>query len=130
MEEKTLLPRYWEKRVLAAYLLMMGDTWEATCRKIGRSKMTLSYWKRDIVWWEKAKAEAEKRWLYDVKDAARRAVYSQLTVERDGDLGLKVLERLDPDFAPKQKVEHTGEDGKDLVIRVVYGDGSPPGAKT
>ena len=114
--EKSTLPRYWEKRVLAAYLLMMGETWDSTASKVGRSHTTIAHWKNDKEWWDRAKQEAETRWLYDVKDASRRAVYRQIN-EGDGDLGLKVLERLDDRLIPKQKTdaEHSGT--IDIVVR-------------
>ena len=36
------LPRYWERHVLAAYLLMMGDTWDGAGRAVGRSRTTIA----------------------------------------------------------------------------------------
>ena len=107
--EHFVAPVHWEKRVLAAYLLMMGDTWVATAAKVGRTEQTIANWKRHESW-PAAKAEAERRWLYDIKDVARRAVYRQLS-EGDGDLGLKILERLEDELAPKQNHVVTGKHG-------------------
>jgi hypothetical protein len=114
------LPRYWEKRVLAAYLLMMGETWDSTASKVGRSHTTIAVWKKGPYWWERAKAEAETRWLYDVKDVARQAVTRQLATG-DGDLGVKILERLDEDFSPKMRQEGVSPQVLHLIVQKVLG---------
>lgn len=116
-KENGVVPQHWEKRVLAAYLLMMGETWAATSAKVGRSETTLANWHRHASWPE-AKAEAERRWLYDVKDASRRAVYQQIDAG-DGDLGFKVLERLDDAFAVKQKADGISPQVLQLVVQKV-----------
>ena len=83
---------------------------------MGRSHQTIANWKHNVVWWEQAEAEAVTRWLCDVKDAARRAVTRQLN-DGDGDLGLKVLERLDDDFAPTQRHVVTGGHGQPVQVQ-------------
>jgi hypothetical protein len=76
---KTEVPVHWEKRVLAVYLLMMGETWASTATKVGRTHVTIANWKNHLSW-ELARAEVERRWLYDVKDVAgNRASVSNRT---------------------------------------------------
>lgn len=113
-----VVSQQWEKQVLAAYLLLIGESWKSTAAKVGRSETTIANWKRNTVLWEQAKAEAERRWLYDMKDVARRAVYHQVR-EGDGDLGLKVLERLTEEFAPRSKQDGISPQVLQILVQKV-----------
>ena len=114
MAEEHVAPRYWEKRVLAAYLLMMGETWVSTASKVGRTQVTIANWKRHPSW-EDARKEAVNRWLYDMHDVSCQAVYSQVK-GGDGALGMKVLERLEVFPAQTITHQHTGKDGKPIEV--------------
>lgn len=100
--------------MLAAYHLMMGMTQKDAGCAIGRSLRTIGNWIADTYWWQQARQEAEDRWLYDLKDVARQAVYSQVKAG-DGNLGLTILERTDERLRKEpQRVAFTDADGNDL----------------
>ena len=106
--------KYWEKRVLCAYLRMMGATQKDAGHAIGRTTRTVQDWEADKETWHLAREEARQRWLGELTDAARGALLRTIR-GGDGDLSLRVLERIDVDLAPpKQKMEHTGKDGHSL----------------
>jgi hypothetical protein len=123
MAKKTSAPEpgrprhaHWDKVVAAAYLRIIGHTQEEAATSVGRNERTIREWESDPELWTAARAEARSRWLNDAEDAARRAVLSQLK-DGDGDLGLKVLERIDDTLAPaKQRQEHSGEIKGGVVI--------------
>lgn len=110
---------HWDKVVLAAYLRTLGATQVEAATSVGRSERTIQLWEADEELWEKAREEARKRWLRDVVDAARRSVLK--AAGRNADLGFRILERVDPEFGPRHKVEHTGKDGGpvEVAVRVV-----------
>lgn len=107
--------KHWDKVVSAAYLRIIGHTQEEAATAVGRNARTIREWEADAELWNAARDEARDRWLQEVTDAARRSVLK--AAGRNADLGLKVLERVDPAFAPKQKLEHTGKDGGPIETR-------------
>ena len=112
--EPTQRQRHWEKRVLAAYLRMMGSTQADAGRAVGRCKRTIAEWEADPVMWERARDEARRRWLDDLADVARQTLLATIRAG-DGDLAMKVLERVDADLAPPtQRLQHKHELGQGL----------------
>jgi sulfur carrier protein ThiS len=101
------LPRYkfWEKRVIAAYLRMLGHSQKAVAAAVNRNVRTIRNWENETATWTQARDEAAARWLSDLVDAARGTV---LTAVQGGDaaLALSILERRLPELAPpKSRVE-------------------------
>jgi hypothetical protein len=81
---------------------------------VGRSPRRAREWESDAVWWERAREEARRRWLRETADLARQSLHKALQ-GTDGDLALKVLERLDSDLAPPtQRVKMSHEVGEGL----------------
>lgn len=107
--------RHWEKRVAAAYLRMMGMTQGDAGRAVGRSKRSIAEWEADHVTWPLAREQARQRWLGELVDASRVSLL-RVIKNGDGELSLKVLERMDSDLAPpKQKLEHDVTLGEGLA---------------
>ena len=121
--EPQRLPRHWEKRVLAAYLRMMGSTQADAGRAVGRCKRSIAEWEVDIVTWEQAREEARRRWLGALTDAARQTLLAVIQGGA-GDLALKILERVDTDLAPPtQRLHHKHEIGAGLSsLLQAFGD--------
>lgn len=113
-------PKQWDKMVSAAYLRILGRTQKETAESVGRSERTIRDWESlDKDRWNEARREAESRWLQDATDASRRSVLRG--VERNPDMGFRFLERVDPALAPpKQKLEHSGEDGGPIEVAVTH----------
>jgi hypothetical protein len=110
--------RHWDKVVSAAYLRMIGHTQAEVATSAGRSERTIQAWEADRELWTAARDEARGRWLQEVTDAARRSVLKG--AGRIPDLGLKILERIDPELAPpKQQHEHAGEGGGPIEVTVI-----------
>lgn len=110
-------PAHWDKRVSAAYLRILGATQVEAAKAVGRSERTLQAWEADEETWRAARAEAESRWLVDLKHASMQSVLANV---RAGNavLGFQVLERLKAELAPpKHRHEHTGEDGGPIEHR-------------
>lgn|SRR5690606_4679649 len=105
---------HWDKVVLAAYLRILGATQVEAAISVGRSERTIQLWEADKELWEAAREEARKRWLRDVIDASRRSVLK--AAGRNADLGFRILERIDPELAPRHKIEHTGKDGGPVEV--------------
>ena len=127
--ESNPVPRHWEKRVLTAYLRMMGMTQKQAGAAVGRSERTIRDWEADTATWTQAWDEARHRWLGELTDAARQTL---LTVIRagDGDLAMKVLERIDTDLAPPtQRLRHTHDIGQGLssLLQAIEGDDADAG---
>jgi transcriptional regulator with XRE-family HTH domain len=98
-------PAFWEKRVIAAYLRLLGATQEATAGAINRSKRTVQYWESDKSAWKLAQEEAAERWLDDLTNAARKTVLEAIRAG-DSQLAMAILERRVPELAPpKSRVE-------------------------
>lgn len=100
---------HWDKVVSAAYLRIIGHTQEQAASGVGRSERTIQLWEADAELWAAAREEARGRWLQATIDASRQSVLK--AAGRNADLGLKILERVDPELAPKQRHEHSGADG-------------------
>ena len=110
----TPAPRYWEKAVLCAYYRLLGATQKAAGAAVGRSERTVRVWEADRTLWTRASEEARQRWLGEVTSAARHSLL-KAALGADGDLALKILERLDPDLAPPtQRLKHSHEVGEGL----------------
>lgn len=99
--------RYWDKRVAAAYLRMMGHTQEEVGASVGRHPDTIGGWEKHETW-PLARAEARDRWMADAEDASRQAVLGSIRLG-NAELGKWFLERTVDQLAPKQKHEHSGE---------------------
>src|SRR5262245_687302 len=98
--------RHWEKRVLVAYLRMMGLTQHAAGKAVGRAARTVRDWEADTVTWAQARGAAEARWLGELTDAARQTLLAAIRGGA-GDLALRVLERTVQDLArATQRVQH------------------------
>ena len=107
--DETTQPRDFEKWILAAYLRFLGEPLERVARVVQRTRKTIYSWRQQEAWWNEAKRIAEDRWLDEVRDQARAAVYQQV-LAGDGKMGLDLLERLDPRLAPaKQRHDVDGE---------------------
>lgn len=110
--------RHWEIIVSAAFLRSLDErkyTQKEAAEAVGRSERSIREWERDKVLWEAAKAEARERWLPGLADTARRTLTRG--VSRNPDLALRVLERIDPTFAPpEQRVKHGGEVGYTVAV--------------
>jgi hypothetical protein len=108
------MPPYWEKLVLASYYRLLGATQTEAGAAVGRSERTVRAWEADSMTWTKATEEARKRWLGEVTAMARRQLL-KAAMTADGDLALKLLERIDHDLAPaSQRIKHTHEVGPGL----------------
>ena len=124
----TPAPRSFEKQVAAAYLRMLGATQKAAGAAVGRSERTLQAWEAETVTWERARAEARRRWLGAVTDAARTTLLETIRAG-DGDLAMKVLERVDGALAPPtQRLHHRHEIGPGLssLLQAVESDDADP----
>lgn len=98
-------PRYWDKRVAAAYLRIMGATQAGAGASVGRAEDTIGRWERHPSW-PRARAEASDRWMADATDGARQSVLAG--VKANAELGFRFLERVDPRLAPPgQKLDVT-----------------------
>jgi hypothetical protein len=101
-------PPYWEKVVLAAYLRALGGTQTAAGAAVGRSVRTIRVWESDAALWREATEEARQRWLGEVTALARRQLLTAMA-DADGDLALRLLERLDAELAPPaHRLKHEG----------------------
>lgn len=119
-ESKTESPHaHWDKLVSAAYLRMLGATQADAATAVGRNARTIRMWEADSELWANARAEARTRWLTDLTDKARRRLLDSMEKPENGDLALKVLERMDDALLPaKQRAEVAGEGGGPLEILV------------
>ena len=124
----TPAPRSFEKQVAAAYVPMLGATQKAAGAAVGRSERTLQAWEADTLTWERVRAEARRRWLGALTDAARKTLLETIR-SGDGDLAMKVLERVDGALAPPtQRLQHRHEIGPGLssLLQAVEGDDADP----
>ena len=103
------LPRHWEKRVLYAYLRMLGATQKDAGSAVGRAKRTVQEWEEDRVTFAQARDAARQRWLVELGDAARVTLLATIRGGH-GVLALQVLERLDPALAPAKQTEQAPPD--------------------
>jgi hypothetical protein len=124
----TPAPRSFEKQVAAAYVRMLGATQKAAGAAVGRSERTLQAWEADTLTWERARAEARCRWLGELTDASRKTLLETIRAG-DGDLAMKVLERVDGALVPPtQRLHHRHEIGLGLssLLRAAEGDDADP----
>ena len=124
----TPAPRSFEKQVAAAYVRMLGATQKAAGAAVGRSERTMQVWEADTLTWERARAEARRRWLGALTDASRKTLLETIRAG-DGDLAMKVLERVDGALAPPtQRLQHRHEIGPGLssLLQAVEGDDADP----
>ena len=108
-------PHDWQQAVNAAYIRALGGTQVASAQSAGVSRRTVQAWEASH-WWEDALAEAVDLWLRDVTAVARGQLLTHL-VEGTAD-PLRVLERIDRRLASKARVEHVGDGGGAIVIKV------------
>lgn len=108
--------RYWPKRVLAAWLRIMGATWEQAGASVGRHGDTVRKWSEDRESWALARRQAHDLFIDDLHDASARAVLQTL-LAGNADIGLKVLERLEPQLAPPSAAE--GGPGANVNVGVL-----------
>ena len=90
--------RYWMKRVSAAYLRMLGATQIDAAKAVGRNARTIREWEAHETW-PAAREAARRLWLVDLSDASRHALLQTIR-GGNGDLALKVLERIDDELRP------------------------------
>lgn len=120
-EDPVSRPQDWEKCVSVAYLRYMGANQTDAANAVGVVRETVSRWERSA-WWTDAQREAEERWLHGLAVKARQGLED--AIPDDGNLALKVLERIDRRLAPpSQRSEVTFPDGPP-VVRVEWGDAS------
>jgi hypothetical protein len=118
--------RHWEKRVLYAYLRMMGATQTHAARAVGRAERTGQMWEEDKGTYLQAREEARKRWLGELTDAARVALLTTIQ-GGDGHLALQLLERLDSDLAPAKHRQALTLDGGGLASLLAAARGTSDG---
>lgn len=104
-------PVHWEKRILYAYLRMMGATQIDAGRAVGRCERTVQDWEYDTTWYPIAREEARKRWLTELVDASRLTLLKTIKEGTNGLLALQVLERMDEDLAPAKQRLDVGVEG-------------------
>ena len=108
-DDGTPCPPFWEKCVLAAYYRLLGGSQKAASAAVGRNERTIRNWEANTALWTRAVDAAKHRWLDEVTSLARRQLLKAL-MTAEGDLSLKILERLDPDLAPpSQRLKHEGQ---------------------
>ena len=93
---------------LAAYYLLLGWTKTAVATELKRSVQTIIKWTQRDDWGE-IRDHATQMFLGETMAVARRALLAQLQTN-DGDLALKVLERMHPGFEPAAQRIHFGMD--------------------
>ena len=87
-----------ETRVVAAYMAMMGHTQQEIGQTVHRTARTVYNWTKEPCW-PTHRTETVDRWMKDVINASRKAILDQLR-SGDGNLGLKILERVEPALSP------------------------------
>ena len=106
-----------------AYLRMTTATQEEAAKAAGVSARTVRMWEASD-WWRECCDEAGARWLAGLKAEARRGLFRG--VGEDGNLALKVLERIDVGLEPKPKKEEKKDETK---TPAKPGDAGAPGKK-
>lgn len=92
-------PMNWDKAVSAAYFRALGLSQAAAAEAARVGERTIARWE-GCSWWADATAEAIDRWHTDLSAASRKSLLD--AVKDDGDLALKVQERLNPRLSPKE----------------------------
>lgn len=99
----------------AAGLRLMGYTVADAAKAVSVAKSTLEKWMQ-CSWWSGMLDEARAEYLGDIVCQARLALMAQIRMG-DGKLAFRVLERLDPDFAPPaMRHEVSGPDGGAIEV--------------
>src|SRR4029453_18938890 len=102
-------PAWWEKGVLAAYYRLLGSSQKQASAAVGRNERTIRNWEANTAVWTRATQAAKDRWLGEVTSLARRQLLKAM-MDANGELSLKLLERLEPDLAPpSQRLKHEGQ---------------------
>lgn len=110
-EEAQKRPKHWDKMVLAAYLRILGRTQKEAAEAVGRSERTIRDWESSELWREAEREAEEDTFLRALKHASMRAVLQNVDEDGNPMLGWEALQRLMPQLAPKQRLEHTGKNG-------------------
>jgi hypothetical protein len=107
-DDGTPRPAWWEKGILAAYYRLLGSSQKQASAAVGRNERTIRNWEANTAVWTRATQAAKERWLGEVTSLARRQLLKAM-MTADGDLSLKLLERLDDALAPpSQRLKHEG----------------------
>ena len=69
--------KYWERRILYAYLRMMGMSQIDAGRAVGRTERVVQSWEYAASW-PLAREEARQRWLVDLTDASRKTLLDSI----------------------------------------------------
>lgn len=92
-------PQDWDKAVSVAYFRALNATQKVAARAAGCGLRTVQLWEASD-WWPQAQQEAIQRWRTNLSAESRRSLLR--AVQKDGDLALKALERLDPAMSAKE----------------------------
>lgn len=104
-------PKDWDKWVSSAYLRMLGQSLNDVAKGVGRSRKTIWTWEQNRTLWERAKLEAQSRWMNDLIDVSRATLIKSIR-EGNADAALKVLERTQASLAPpRMRQEISGPGG-------------------
>ena len=118
-----ILPDNWEKRVLVAYLRMIGASWKTCAAAVGVSDRTVYNWQSDPTWPD-AIREARLRWHTRMEEKSRaaliRAVERYAEEPREASRAARwYLERTDSALAPAPvQHRHAGPEGGPLQVIV------------
>jgi hypothetical protein len=106
-----------------AYLRMLGATQKDAASAVGRKKRTCQEWEEHRVLYAQAREDARRRWMGDVTDASRTTLLKSIR-DGNGELSLKVLERIDGDLAPatqRHKVDVEIGEGLSSLLKAFGG---------
>lgn len=112
-------PKDREKAISVAYLRLLGATQTESAEAAGCSVDSIHRWE-GCEWWPEIQAEAMDRWLHGLKAKAMKGLETNLGA--DGNLSLKVLERMVPPLAPATQKTDLTTDGKPIPtsLEVVF----------
>lgn len=103
-EKRTVsAPQDWDKAVSVAYLRILEFPKKTVARLVEVDQATIWVWEQSA-WWPDAEREAMSRWLRGVRAKAMKSLKRNLLA--DGNLALKVLERLMPEMGPPVQRHH------------------------
>lgn len=104
-----------ELKIAAAYFALLGYSQKTIAKKIHRTPRTQQTWISQEDWPEYV-AEAKKLFNARLQGYARRALRRGVTQRDGGWLALKILERMDEDFAPVKPDKPHGDDRSVEII--------------
>lgn len=108
-----------ELKIAAAYFALLGYSQKTIAKKIHRTPRTQQTWiSRDD--WPEYVAEAKKLFNTRLQGYARRALRRGISQKDGGWLALRILERMDEDYAPPVKPEKPAESNEPREIIVKY----------